>query len=202
MVAGPSRTGIIGPILPPPLKFPVEVKVFENDPGLTIRVTGRQLSIRGTATNNGIVASFAQFEVGGKTINLNLSRGQQPEQVLSALARRLPDGYSIQGSADNFQVMRGGPTRQPSTIEQIRTIFANAKQPDSPGKGLVTTAELRAAFKVGLATAGKLSQGEKLALAQSWAGTFTGAGFLATPAAQKEYRRLAEKYQLPSIPIF
>lgn len=186
---------------PPPLKFPVDVRVTENDPGLGIKVTDRTVSIKGTATNNGTVASFAQFEVAGKKVNINLSRGMTGEKVLAELKKRLPDGYSIQGNADSFKVMRGGPTR-PSTVAQIDAIFAAARDTGSPGRGLITTAELRAAFKVGLSTAGKLSADEKLAIAKNWAGTFTGAGFLATPAAQKEYARLQKKFALPALPVF
>ena len=94
-------------IHPPALKWPVKVKVFENDPAMNIKASGMQLSIKGVANNRGTVASFASFEVGTKKINIQLKRGMTGANVLTALKRQLPTGYSVMGTPSSFQIMRG-----------------------------------------------------------------------------------------------
>src|SRR5262245_3420715 len=69
------------------------VKVMENDPALKASATAFGFKISGTATNNGIVASFLKLTFDKKNVTLNVSRGDTGASLLKQLEKKLPKGY-------------------------------------------------------------------------------------------------------------
>ncbi len=199
------------PILPqpPPLRYPVDVKATSNDPSQRVTVNAdRIVHIKGEASNNGIVPSQLTLSFEGHTLSVPLSRGMSPSETLQAIRAKLPSGYAVDplptfmwDDSVMFRIVKTGPSR-PSTVEKIDQAFAEATRPSSPAGARVSYFELRAAVREGLKDDGRLSADEKMAIARNWASLFTGAGWMATEAAQREYARLQKRHDLPVLPVF
>lgn len=192
-----------GCVIPP---APVSVKATSNDPALRINVTGDMVSISGTATNNGIVPSTASFQVDGKTISLPLSGGMTGQQVQDLLAAKLPAGYGVQavptfapieGGGALFRIVREVPKKNDAT--RVTDAFWKAQTQGTLAGEKVSVRELRKILSE--ARKDGFTADEKREFAKGWAMTFNGAGFNATRAAQAEYAKLQEKFDLPVFPI-
>jgi hypothetical protein len=202
-------TGIIGPILPnPPLRYAVALTAKGNDSTQKIALKGRTVTVSGVAKNEGRNPSVARFTIAGKRYAISTPKGMTPLQLALALEKKLPDDLSVQilstprpGNSVVFNVMRGGKETI-SVPNLVRQAVADGGASGSQAGTLVSKAELQHAVRVAMADDGKFGDDEKMAFAQSWAALFTGgAGFLATPAAQKEYARLEKKHDLPVLGI-
>lgn len=190
---------------PPPMMFPVDVKALANDPAQKVSVSSdRVVTIKGTANNRGIVQSFVQLSFNGKKVNVSLTGGETAAQVQAKIKKALPEGYALasrpaSGNSVSFQIMKTGGG-VPVGPQRINEAFEAATKANSGSGTKVNVAELRKAVQAGLGD-GKLDRAEKDALARNWASLFTGAGFHATAAAQKEYAKLQKKYDLPVYPV-
>jgi hypothetical protein len=71
----------------------LKVKVQENDPALKATTTAFGFKIAGQATNNGVVASFMKLTFDHHDLNLQISRGDTGQEILSKLQKALPKGY-------------------------------------------------------------------------------------------------------------
>jgi len=71
----------------------LKVLVQENDPALKASPTAFGFKISGTATNNGIIASFLKLTFDKKSVTLNVSRGDTGASLLKQLEKKLPKGY-------------------------------------------------------------------------------------------------------------
>lgn len=191
---------------PPPMDFPVAVKAVANDPAQKVSVSAdRTVTIKGTANNRGIVRSFIQLSFNGQKVSVNLSGGETPAQVKAKINKALPDGYklatrpSAPGTA-SFQILKTN-SGIPMGAKRIDAVFAAATKAASGSGTKVNVAELRKAVEAGLKDDNRLDTAEKDALARNWASLFTGAGWEATQAAQKEYAKLQKKFDLPVYPV-
>ena len=177
-----------------------ELSGGSNDPRQRATVSGSSVRIIGDGMNNGFVPSALRLNVDGKQLSIPISRGQTPQQTQELIARALPAGYSIQNiptlvAIDGvwFNIAKNTTTvdmDKAMSMAQEKGSFAGQKLSVVELKKIVT--ELQ---KDGF------SADEKEALARGYAGLFTGADWNATKAAQKEYARIAEKFELPVIPV-
>lgn len=71
----------------------LKVKVTENDPGLKVSATAFGFRIAGTGTNNGIVKSSLKLQFDGKSVTLDVRRGDTSQHMLAKLNKALPKGY-------------------------------------------------------------------------------------------------------------
>ena len=71
----------------------LKVTVQENDPTLKAAATAFGFKISGTASNNGIVASFLKLTFDKKSVTLNVSKGDTGASLLKQLEKKLPKGY-------------------------------------------------------------------------------------------------------------
>ena len=180
-------------------------RVQANDPAQRVSVAASgQVTIRGKASNRGIVQSFIKLDFDGKSVSLSLHGGENPREVVARLEKSLPRGYALErkavrtfDDAASFVIVKGSPAK--SNVAEIEQTFAKAKKASSTAGDKVSVAELRKA--VAVAQQGGLSDDDKAALARSWAALFDGAGYRATPAAQKEYAKLQERLGLPVYPV-
>lgn len=109
----------------------LKVKVTENDPGLKVSATAFGFRIAGTGTNNGIVKSSLRLQFDGKSVTLDVRRGDTSQHMLAKLRKELPKGYE----ARVVQSFRNMP---PELIIGI----AKKAAPKAP-----TTAELKGAYE-------------------------------------------------------
>lgn len=66
-----------------------------NDPSQKVSFTGgSKLTVTGTASNNGVIPSFLNLELDGKSISLNVSARDSAQQTAKKLRAALPAGYS------------------------------------------------------------------------------------------------------------
>ncbi len=189
-----------------PSTKPVISEVQSNDPKMRATLSGNVVNLKGVATNNGIVASFFSMNVDGKQVSVQLSRGMSPAQAFDAISKAMPKGYEAHAMAVmpmpgveaniSFYVSRSAPAGIDSS-KNIEKAFAKATRAGSAAGGDVSYAELRTALRAGLAGDNMLTDAEKDTFARSYAGLFDGARRHATAAAQKEYAKLQEKYDLP-----
>jgi hypothetical protein len=90
----PNVSGVRAPALPTERRTDLlKVKVTENDPSLKASATDFGFRISGQANNRGIVPSFLKLEFDGKSVNIDLSRGDMGPSVMSKLEKALPKGY-------------------------------------------------------------------------------------------------------------
>lgn len=71
----------------------LKVKVMENDPTMKASASDFGFRVGGRASNNGVVASFLKLDFDGKSVNIDLSRGDMAPTVMSKLQKALPKGY-------------------------------------------------------------------------------------------------------------
>lgn len=65
-----------------------------NDPSQKVSFTGgSKLTITGTASNNGIIPSFLNVELDGKTLSIQVSARDSAQQSAKKLQAALPAGY-------------------------------------------------------------------------------------------------------------
>lgn len=69
------------------------VKVNSNDPGLKVDTTAFGFKVGGTATNNGIIASFMKIDFDKKSVTLQISGKDTSQTVFNKLKKALPKGY-------------------------------------------------------------------------------------------------------------
>jgi hypothetical protein len=174
------------------------VSLSINDPQQSVRSRGpNTFVISGNVRNNGIIQSSVRLQLDGKTVNVPLNSRMTPKQTAEAIEAALPAGY--------FAIIAGFRTGTDVGITIVRTPlndterivdgFEAAAAKNTPGGINVTKGELQKIVKG--AKAGGLTNDEKWALSERWAFLFTGAGYLATDAAIREYARIAQKLNLP-----
>ena len=73
----------------------LKIKVLENDPALKASATAFGFKLSGTATNNGIVASFVKLSFDGHDISVPVGRGDSSAKIAAKLKRALPQGYEM-----------------------------------------------------------------------------------------------------------
>lgn len=202
-----TRTSTVTPAVRTDRQF-VSLKVSENDPAMKAELTGNgtKVILRGTANNRGTVASFLSVEFEGKRVTVPLSRGDTAKAATAKLGKAMPAGYEVftpveagRTGADVAQFVIRKVAVAKSNVAEINAAFAKATKASSESGAKVGLKELTAA--VAIAEKGGLSTQDKNALAQNWAKLFTGAGYLATPAAQREYAKLQERLDLPVINV-
>jgi hypothetical protein len=79
----------------------LKVKVLENDPQLKVSATAFGFKLSGTATNNGIIASFVKLSFDGHDLSTPVSRGDSSAKVFAKLKRGLPAGYEMRVLAND-----------------------------------------------------------------------------------------------------
>jgi hypothetical protein len=182
---------------------PLKVKAAGNDPAQKVTASSAGVvTVSGTANNRGIARSVLTFEFDGKRVSIDPDAGDTAKKVLEKLQQALPKGYQAErvsgsGASVSFRVLKEGAPR--SNVAAINDAFQRAQRDGSVAGNKVGVNELRAAVKA--AEAGGFSAADKLALAQNWAGLFTGAEYRATPAAQREFAKLQERLELPRVPV-
>lgn len=186
----------------------LQLKVSENDPALKAELVGggTKVVLRGTANNRGTVASRLGLEFDGKRVSVPLSRGDTAKAIAEKLRAAMPAGYEV---FTPVEAGRSGPELAQfgirkvavakSNVSQIDAAFARATKRTSEAGAKVTVKELNTAVRAALQ--GGLSAEDKDALARNWASLFTGAGYQATPAAQREFAKLQEQLDLPVYPV-
>ncbi|MCC6336894.1 MAG: hypothetical protein IT380_23245 [Myxococcales bacterium] len=199
-----SRNAPVAAASRPVAPHVVVPKLMENDPAQRAQVSPSGLiTVSGVASNRGIIASFLKLEFEGKSVSIGLSGGQSPRATFEKLEKAMPNGYRLErqavrafGDTVAFRIVKD---TSKSNVAAINAAFSKALKKTSTAGDKVGVGELRAAVKV--AEKDGMTAADKDALARNWAGLFTGAGFRATPAAQKEYAKLQEKLDLPVYPV-
>ncbi len=79
----------------------LKVKVLENDPQLKASATAFGFKLSGTATNNGVIASFVKLSFDGHDVSTPVGRGDTSAKVLAKLKRALPHGYEMRVLAND-----------------------------------------------------------------------------------------------------
>ena len=82
-----------------------------------------------------------------------------------------------------------------SAVRAINKVFDRAQLP-------ITKEGLRRAVRAARSDDGQIDAMEKDTIARRWSLLFTGTGWLATPAAQREYARLKHQLGLPEYGVF
>lgn len=186
----------------------LSLKVSENDPAMKAELVGNgtKVILRGTANNRGTVASFLAVEFDGKRVRVPLSRGDTAKAAKEKLSQAMPAGYQVftpveagRSSADLAQFVIRKVAVAKSNVAEIDAAFRKATKASSESGAKVGVTELRTA--VAVAEKGGLSDLDKQTLASNWARLFNGAGYAATPAAQREYARLQQELDLPVFPV-
>lgn len=169
--------------------------LVSNDPSQSASVSGSMIRIKGNGSNNGIVASRLSLSFDGQSVSVGISSGQTPAKTQALIAAALPPGYSVVNvptfapvDGALFMIMKQGGV-------DVGASFAAAQQKGSFAGQKVSKNELQRI--VAELKKDGFSAAEKDELARAWAGTFNGAEWNSTKAAQKEYARLKEKFDLP-----
>ncbi len=191
-----------GCVAPRPASRVVDVKVTSNDPTMRAEASrDGMVQISGKASNTGFMASTVTFRFDGHVFEIGLSGGVTGKDVQQSLKEMLPPGYTIQpvptfAATDDalFRIIS-----EPNNPSVIAGGFSKAHTPGTHAGVKVSVTELRSIVKA--AKEDGFTTDEKTELARQWAGGFTGAGYNATEAAQKEYAKLQQEHALPVFPV-
>ncbi|MFL5318248.1 MAG: hypothetical protein ACJ790_01230, partial [Myxococcaceae bacterium] len=92
---GESAAQIVRKAEPPAEKVPAISVRLANDPTQHVQFTGgAKLTIAGTASNNGMIPSFVNLELDGKSISVSVSARDSAAKTAQKIQSALPAGFA------------------------------------------------------------------------------------------------------------